>query len=345
MMSRRSFASIIVFLLLSLAFAGASWGQDVDTPEQMQDQIDLLVHGEKGAGGIIQRLAKVETDLFGRELPGSISERQMGLLNFVKNGTLGQPSMVFKAGLAEWAITHEVRPDLFLARRIAEIERQLEGEVGEGRPLAMRLERLLSLLFPGQIAWQDVNVPANLVFKATFVDRVTPRSAVAGDIVRLKLEDNLAVGSYLIAPRGSRVIARVDTVKPPRSFGRPSEIKFAFERLEPLGPEAIPVFLGDASALAAKSDVTVATAMGTSAVGAILLGPLGLAGGLLVRGDAPDVAPGTAIFLETASVTAVKGYPVPPSLLGLLGGGQDVAPAGQVQGEFEQVSEGGDLFE
>lgn len=344
-MSRRSFASIIVFLLLSLAFAGASWGQDVDTPEQMQDQIDLLIHGEKGAGGIIQRLAKVETDLFGRELPGSISERQMGLLNFVKNGTLGQPSMVFKAGIAEWGITHEVRPDLSLARRIAEMERQLEGEVGEGRPLAMRLERLLSLLFPGQIAWQDVNVPANLVFRVTFVDRVTPKSAVAGDIVRLKLEDNLAVGGYLIAPRGSRVIARVDTVKPPRSFGRPSEIKFAFERLEPLGPEAVPVFLGDASALAAKSDATMATAMGTSAVGAILLGPLGLAGGLLVRGDAPDVAPGTAIFLETASVTAVKGYPIPPSLLGLLGGGQDVAPAGQVQEEFEQVSEGGDLIE
>ena len=344
-MSRRSFASIIVFLLLSLAFAGASWGQDVDTPEQMQDQIDLLIHGEKGAGGIIQRLAKVETDLFGRELPGSISERQMGLLNFVKNGTLGQPSMVFKAGIAEWGITHEVRPDLSLARRIAEMERQLEGEVGEGRPLAMRLERLLSLLFPGQIAWQDVNVPANLVFRVTFVDKVTPKSAVAGDIVRLKLEDNLAVGGYLIAPRGSRVIARVDTVKPPRSFGRPSEIKFAFERLEPLGPEAVPVFLGDASALATKSDATMATAMGTSAIGAILLGPLGLAGGLLVRGDAPDVAPGTAIFLETASVTAVKGYPIPPSLLGLLGGGQDVAPAGQVQEEFEQVSEGGDLIE
>lgn len=344
-MSRRSFASIIVFLLLSLAFAGASWGQDVDTPEQMQDQIDLLIHGEKGAGGIIQRLAKVETDLFGRELPGSISERQMGLLNFVKNGTLGQPSMVFKAGIAEWGITHEVRPDLSLARRIAEMERQLEGEVGEGRPLAMRLERLLSLLFPGQIAWQDVNVPANLVFRVTFVDRVTPKSAVAGDIVRLKLEDNLAVGGYLIAPRGSRVIARVDTVKPPRSFGRPSEIKFAFERLEPLGPEAVPVFLGDASALATKSDATMATAMGTSAIGAILLGPLGLAGGLLVRGDAPDVAPGTPIFLETASVTAVKGYPIPPSLLGLLGGGQDVAPAGQVQEEFEQVSEGGDLIE
>jgi len=344
-MSRRSFAAVFVFLLLSLAFAGASWGQDIDTPEQMQDQIDLMIHGERGAGGIIQRLAKMETDLFGRELPGSISERQMGLLNFVKNGTLGQPSMIFKTGLAEWAIAHEVRPDLSMARRIAEIERQLEGEVGEGRPLAMRLERLLSLLFPGQLAWQDVNIPANLVFKTTFVDRVSPKSAVAGDVVRLKLEEDLAVEGYLVAPRGSRVIAKVESVKPPRSFGRPSEIKFAFERLEPLGPEAVPVFLGDASTLATKSDATVATAVGTSAIGAILLGPLGLAGGLFVRGDALDVAPGTPIFLETSSVTAVKAYPVPPSLQGLLEDGQDVSPAGQVQEEFEQSSEGGDTLE
>ncbi|NMD17469.1 MAG: hypothetical protein GYA82_02685, partial [Synergistaceae bacterium] len=147
-------------------------------------------------------------------------------------------------------------------------------------------------------------------------------------------------------PRGSRVIAKVDAVKPPRSFGRPSEIKFAFDRLEPLGPEAIPVFVGDASALASKSDTTVATAIGTSAIGAVLLGPVGLVGGLLVKGDAPDVAPGTPIYLETASATPVKGYAIPPSLQGLPGGVKPPAPQeGTAHEEFEQPMEGGDLLE
>ncbi|MFA5621946.1 MAG: hypothetical protein WC948_04535 [Thermovirgaceae bacterium] len=347
MNSRSRFASILVLLFLVIAFAGVSHGQEVDTPEQTQDQIDLLIYAEKGAGGIIRRLEKIETDLFGRELPGSISERQSGLLNFIRNGSLGQPSLIFKAGLAEWAITHEIRPDLPLASRVAEIERQLEGEASEGRPLAMRLERLLTLLFPGQVFWQEINVPANMVFKATFIDRVSPKNAAAGDVVRLKLEENLAVEGYLVAPKGSRVIAKVDAVKPPRSFGRPSEIKFAFDRLEPLGPEAIPVFVGDASALASKSDTTVATAIGTSAIGAVLLGPVGLVGGLLVKGDAPDVVPGTPIYLETASSSAVKGYPVPPSIQAVQGEGRPPVPSEgqQVQEEFEQPMEGDDFLE
>jgi hypothetical protein len=335
--------SVLLLLLLSLAAAGPALGEELETPAQVQDLLDTMIYGEIGTGGIIQRLGKVETDLFGRELPGSISERQLGLMNFIRNGTLGQPSMMFKTGLAEWAILHEARPDLSLARRIGEIERHLEGEAGEGRPLAMRLERLLALLFPGQLFWQDVNLPANLVFKASFVDRVSPKSAAVGDIVRLKLEEHLSVEGFLVAPRGSRVIAVIDRVKPPRSFGRPAEIKFAFDRLEPLGPEKVPVFLGDAAALATKSDTTVATALGTSVVGLALLGPVGLVGGLFVKGDAPDIVPGTPIYLETASSSGVKAYPVPSSLHGLLGDDKGTTPAEAQAQEVapEQGQEGG----
>jgi len=316
--------SITVFLvLLLLAVASPLLAQEAETPSQAQDQIDGLLYGETGTGGVIQRLGKVESDLFGRELPGSISERQLGLLNFIRNGTLGQPSMVFKTGVAEWAVLHEVRVDMPLNRRISEIERQLEGAAGEDRPLAMRLERILSLLIPGQVTWQDIRVPANTVFRASFIDRISPKNAAAGDLVRLKIEEHLSIEGYLVAPRGSRIIARVDKVKPPRSFGRPSEISFVFDRLEPLGPEEIPVFLGDAAVLASKSDKTVAAAAGTSALGFILLGPIGLAGGFLVKGDAQEIPPGSIIYLETSALANVKGYPVPPSLKGLLQGTEE----------------------
>lgn len=316
---RKKIVLFVLLLAFALTFASAAVGQDsAETPAREQDQIDMILYGEMGIGGVVQRLGKVEADLFGRELPGSISERQLGLLNFLRDGTLGQPSMIFKTGIAEWAVLHEVRVDLPLSRRVSEIERQLEGESGEDRPLAMRLERILSLLVPGQVTWQEIRVPANLVFKTSFIDRISPKSAAVGDVVRLRLEGDLSVEGYLVAPRGSRVIARVDKVKPPRSFGRPSEISFSFDRLEPLGPDMIPIFLGDAAVLAGKSDKTVAAAAGTSALGFILLGPIGLAGGFLVKGDAPDIPPGTPLYLETAAMANVKAYPVPPSLQGLL---------------------------
>lgn len=307
-----------ILLVLTMTAAGAAIGQEAETPAQAQDQIDRILYGEMGLGGVVQRLGKVETDLFGRELPGSISERQLGLLNFLQNGTLGQPSMIFKTGVAEWAVLHEVRVDLPISRRVSEIERQLEGAAGEDRPLAMRLERVLSLLVPGQVTWQEIRIPANLVFRASFIDRISPKSAAAGDVVKLRLDEHLSVEGYLVAPRGSRIIARVDKVKPPRSFGRPSEISFAFDRLEPLGPDIIPVFLGDAAVLASKTDKTYAAAAGTSVLGLILLGPIGLAGGFLVKGDAPDIPPGTVLYLETSALSNARAYPVPTALKGML---------------------------
>ncbi|GAB6279956.1 MAG: hypothetical protein STSR0007_00020 [Thermovirga sp.] len=313
-------ATFCFFALLAAAMlaAPAAMGQDDETPIQTQDQIDRILYGDSGLGGVIQRLGKVETDLFGRELPGSISERQLGLLNFLRDGTLGQPSMMFKTGIAEWVLLHEVRVDLPLSRRVAELERQLDGTAGEDRPLAMRLERVISLLVPDQVIWQDIRVPANTVFKSSFIDKISPKSANVGDVIRLRLEENLSVEGYLVAPRGSRITAKVDKVKPPRSFGRPSEISFAFDSLEPLGPEKVPVFLGDAAVLASRSDKTVAAAAGTSALGLVLFGPLGLAGGFLVKGDASDIPSGTPLYLETSMMTNVKAYPVPPSLQGLL---------------------------
>lgn len=333
---------LISFLLaFVLTAVSAAMGQDAETPIQTQDQIDRILYGEMGLGGVVQRLGKVETDLFGRELPGSISERQLGLMNFLRNGTLGQPSMIFKAGVAEWSVLHEVRVDFSLSRRVSELERQLEGEPGEDRPLAMRLERILALLVPGQVIWQDIRVPANMVFSASFIDGVSPKNAVAGDIVRLKLEEHLSIEGYLVAPRGSRIIARVDKVKPPRSFGRPSEISFVFDRLEPLGPNAIPVYLGDAAVLAGKSDKTVAAAAGTSALGFILLGPIGLAGGFLVKGNAPEIPPGTMLYLETSVLANAKAYPVPPALQGLLEKNPDAKEDPQFQESDEVIQEGG----
>lgn len=337
---RKSLLAVLLLVFIMTA-AGAAIGQEAETPAQAQDQIDRILYGEMGLGGVVQRLGKVETDLFGRELPGSISERQLGLLNFLQNGTLGQPSMIFKTGVAEWAVLHEVRVDLPLSRRVSEIERQLEGAAGEDRPLAMRLERVLSLLVPGQVTWQEIRIPANLVFRASFIDRISPKSAAAGDVVKLRLEEHLSIEGYLVAPRGSRIIARVDKVKPPRSFGRPSEISFAFDRLEPLGPDIIPVFLGDAAVLASKTDKTYAAAAGTSALGFILLGPIGLAGGFLVKGDAPEIPPGTVLHLETSALSNARAYPVPPALKGMLekDGGDNADK--QPQGSEGTTLEGG----
>lgn len=48
--------------------------------------------------------------------------------------------------------------------------------------------------------------------------------------------------------------------------------------------------------------------------GAIILGPVGLIGGALVRGNAIRIPQGSTIFLETYGDTRVSGFPIPASL-------------------------------
>jgi len=284
-------------------------------PVVSQENIEMALYGRSMSGGLIERLVRVERDLFGRDLPGSLTERLNGLENFILQGSPDQPSMVFKLGVCEWSIGHEVYMQKPVSARISELERVLEGAAAEDKPLAMRLEHIVSLLFPDQIGWVQINLPANRVFKVSFLETVAPATAREGDEVLLKLEENLIIEGHLVAPAGSLVHAKVDSVKQPKSFGRPSEIIFAFDYMEPLGPEEIPVFLGDASVTKAKNDKTVAAAIGTSIVGLAALGPVGLVGGLFVRGDAKEIPAGTAIYLETAKSATAHAFPVPEGML------------------------------
>ena len=48
--------------------------------------------------------------------------------------------------------------------------------------------------------------------------------------------------------------------------------------------------------------------------GALILGPIGLIGGGLVRGSAISIPEGTIMFLETSGDVRVTGFPVPENL-------------------------------
>ncbi len=311
------FVLIMVFLSVSLsAFAV----EDINSASTFQtmERTESIVFGQARTGGLIARLSGLEVALFGRELPGSIAARQSALLNFLEKGNIGQPSMLFKLGVAEWALSQESDSYGPAEERIAFLEKSLEGETMENKPLAMRLERLLSLLLTDDITWEDVEIPLDTVMKSTLLENLAPATAKAGDPVKMYLTEDLTLGTYLLAPKGSRILGHVDKVTKPKSFGRPSEIAISFDSLVPLGPELIPLSMGEASEKATKAEKAQMAAVGTSFIGAILLGPVGLAGGLLIRGDARDIPEGTTFFVQTSEIVRVSGYPVPAGLQGML---------------------------
>jgi hypothetical protein len=314
----------LAFILIRPVSSPAAETEDADKSSSMQmmERVETIVYGEPSKGGLIERLNTVEKELFGRALPGSISERHTATLNFLEIGTADQPSMLFKLGVAEWIVgqnSQERKPAL---KRVEDMETELDGEMQYGKPLAMRVERLLASLVADPVTFQNVTMPGGTVLKVRFLDELSPAKTKKGDFVKLALTDDLFVDKILVAPRGSLINTFVRDVRPPRAFGVPSDIRLDFRALMPLGPQRPPVTVGNAAKKAAEEaqkgkDRGESGMLGTGAVsigGAAVLGPAGLLLGGLVRGNALKISAGSITFVETSGDVLVSGYPVPESL-------------------------------
>ena len=289
---------------------------------QMMESIEKIIYGYVSQGGLIDRLAKVEEDLFGRSLPGTIADRHAAILNFIDVGTDEQPSMMFKLGIAEWVVDKKIQASEPAIKRLENLEVNLTGAARTGNPIVMRVESLLATLIMDPVTAQPVTLPNNTVMKFRFMDELSPATSRVGDFVRLELTDDIIVNQYLIAPAGSLLLTEVREVKRPRMFGIPGEVRLAFNELKPLGPQRPSVTVGDAAQKAikdarktgARGEGAIVGAGALSIAGAALLGPVGLVSGVFIRGNSIKIAAGSVTFVQTSGDVVVSAYPIPISL-------------------------------
>ncbi|MBR0254171.1 MAG: hypothetical protein IJQ57_12550 [Synergistaceae bacterium] len=317
---------VVSLLLISSVCYASEAVPDPDlnggSSRQMMEQIEKIIYGYVAKGGLIERLSKVEEDLFGRSLPGTIAERHAAILNFLDTGTEDQPSMLFKLGVAEWVVDKKINASEAAIKRLEALETNLTGASRGGSPIVMRVESLLAALVRDPITSVPVNVPANTVMKFRFMDELSPAISKAGDFVRLELTDDLIVNQHLVAPAGSLLITQVREVKRPRMFGVPGEVRLSFEELKPLGPQKPKVTVGEAAQNAikearkvgARGEGAIVGAGAVSIAGAALLGPVGLVSGVFIRGNSIKIAAGSVTFLQTSEDCVVSSYPIPASL-------------------------------
>ncbi|MBQ3449954.1 MAG: hypothetical protein IJG34_08690, partial [Synergistaceae bacterium] len=228
MKTAKIFLAIILMFVSSACLAADA----VDDPDlvqgssgQMMAQIEKIIYGYVAKGGLIERLGKVEEDLFGRSLPGTIAERHAAILTFLEIGTDEQPSMLFKLGVAEWVVNKRIRASESASKRLEDLEVNLTGASRNGNPIVMRVESLLATLVMDPVTAQPVLLPGNTVMKFRFMDELSPAKSKKGDYVRLELTNDIIVNQCLVAPAGSLLVTEVRDVKRPRMFGIPGEVR------------------------------------------------------------------------------------------------------------------------
>ncbi len=330
-MKVRKFIFVYAIILI-ITFASQSFATEAVTDNEigtssgssnnMMERIENLLYGYIVKGGLIERLGKAESDLFGRSLPGTIAERYTAIVNFLENGTEDQPSMIFKLGVAEWIINKKIAGSNSVMSRLENLENNLNGSTSQGNPVAMRIESLLSTLVSDPVSFKNVILPGDTVLKFRFLDEMNPAKSQVGDVVRLELTNDIIIDDCLIAPAGSILLTEVRAVKRPRAFGIPGEVRLSFGDFVPLGPQKPKIKIDKASQAAIKEarklgdrgEGAVVSAGAASIAGAALLGPVGLVSGLFIRGNSIKVTPGSVTFVQTDGETIISAYPIPASL-------------------------------
>ena len=298
------------FLFASFAYSAENTGATI----VQMDKAEVIIYGENMRGGLINRLNELETVLFGRSLPGSISERQMQLLNFIQGGSAEQPSLLFKLGVAEWAVSQTIQPFIPALGRLQKLEQELDGAIQEGRPVSMRVERILSMILTDPVTRVELTVSSDKAVRAQILEEIGPGKSRKGDSVKIELLEDFTIDNCLIAPKGSRIVSEVSDVIRRGAFGRSGEVKLELKHLQILGPEEPKVKVADPKELRERGYKNVVAAAGLSMVGGIILGPLGLATGLLIQGDSLNIKAGTQFYIELAERAKLSAYLIPDGL-------------------------------
>lgn len=326
---------IALLAVCSVIFAASAVAADsAATSEgpvfQVLERVETIVYGATTGGGLLSRLSNVERDVFGRELPGSLTERQTAMLNFLEKGSESQPSLLFKLAVAEWGVDQKINPEAGITKRVDTMESILEGSV-QGGAYAARVERLITRLLPEGVSAVSVDIPAGTVVKSGLTQELTVRNVKKDDIIICSLVEEIITNGNLVAPKGSRVFGHVSKVKMPRSFGRSSEIEITFDSIEVMGPSTIPVTMGAAAKKAMEADAAMIGAAGASFAGAVLLGPLGLATGVLIRGSDKPLKEGTLFYVETEEPAVAQAYAIPPQISTMVRPASEDVPQGTTE--------------
>lgn len=157
-----------------------------------------------------------------------------------------------------------------------------------------------------------MNLPAGTLVQLRLTGPVSTRDAKQGDVVNLRVADDVYLGTKLVIRKDETTTASITEVRGPRNWGRSARLGFEFGAVKAVDGTA--VALGPWSKETRKEE-SMGYAAGATVGGAVLLGPVGLVGGMFVKGNHVELPAGqefkAAVRWDTAVAANAPAAAVP----------------------------------
>ena len=294
--------SLLLAALLLIESAGLAAAASPTTMQEKLEATERAAYGQPQTGALLDRLVHLEKDFAQASPQKSVVERTDALYAILlENGAA--PSLVTQMNAVEWAITQEVSMES-IQKRVGDMEITLQGRPSEGS-YRQRIDALASMAFGSQeIPLSAGMVPANTLIKVLTVTPLNAKDLKVGDRIEFQAAEDVIEGGRLLFAKGAPGYGTVKKVQQARNFGRDAEIVIDFQALRAIDGTEVEMLLGEESKEKMES---MAMAAGASLAGMALLGPIGIIGGVFIKGKNINLPVGTELYIQTKNETSLYG--------------------------------------
>ncbi|MDI3543178.1 MAG: hypothetical protein PWP57_782 [Candidatus Atribacteria bacterium] len=291
----------VLFILLSSA--GAQ--EEVVSPLVKDlESMEKILYGLPQPGSVLNRVEKIERDLIGDTLSGTLMERVNTLKTFILAGTDAEPSLDFKIKAIRLTLRSEPAKSGILVAELEELEKLIFGVVSND-PIGVRVDRLYkTCIDPSKAKSFTVQVPEGTLIKISIQRELHSERSREGDPVPFVITEDVAINGVLVLAKGTQGEGSLTKVRRKGAFGKGGSLEIDFGSVEAIDGTLIPLGLGEKSI---EENKAVGYAVITSIAGLALLGPIGAVAGVFIQGEPAKVERGTALFVETLEAKEVAG--------------------------------------
>lgn len=151
---------------------------------------------------------------------------------------------------------------------------------------------------------KGIFIKADTLLKIEILTHLSSKKSRKGDAFRFRVVNTFHYAGAPVIPQGATGEGQVVSAHRRGGFGRAGHVKMQFGYVKTVGSRKVQLVL---SRKAVDRNRNEGYAAGASVFGAMLLGPIGLAGGALVKGHDVDIPVGSMLWVAVENDVDVTG--------------------------------------
>lgn len=305
---------VVLATSIALALVFPAMAAEPMTLTDRVDRLDEVVYGNVQSGSFIQRIRNLDKSVCGTTSEKDTTEGLDSRVEYlyaevIRSENDGNPSVDTRVNALEYYLTDQIK-QAALTERLDDLDVMVLGKKQNNGGLIQRINVLEKAVYgDNHYELTTVTLPEKTVFKISLNEDISSKINRVGDPVHFTVEEDVLVDNVLVLPRGAQGSGVVTKVTRPKFFGRSGFVDISFDQVFSIDEEAIPTVLGPEAKEKLKMQ---AAAIGASAIGALALGPIGLVGGLFVKGKDVEMPAGTELYIQTREDVVTKGMEMKP---------------------------------